>query len=198
MTNTAILMAIEGELARIEANVADLRQKVFAALQQMDGPAPRAAATSPNDPDLPVHLTTKGAYHPRGFWFRGKFQRCDACVDIYTGLLRAIAHDDPEALPRTAAELRRHGRTRSYLATSSLQLFQDKTEDWARGHSRRLVDGWFLDINLGPDAMKRLMRRILRVNGLREVTDVVIFWNRTPVRPSSPPHPVSSASPSTH
>ncbi|MCU0694836.1 MAG: hypothetical protein MUF54_25975, partial [Polyangiaceae bacterium] len=112
--------------------------------------------------------------------------------------LRAIAKDEPEALTRTAAELHRCGRTRTYLATSREHLFRNQTEQWARAHSRRIVEGWFADSNLGLDTMKKLTRRILRANGLREGIEVVILWNRTPAQPAPSQQSSGSAATATH
>jgi len=198
MTNQAILSAIENELVRVEGYIANLRQKVHAALQQTTETTLGTTPPPLGMPTLPVHLTTGGAFHPRGFWYRGTFQRCDTYIDIYTGLLRAIALANPDALPRTADTLRRFGRTRTYLATDRAQLFQDQTPEWARSHSLSIADGWFADTNLGLVTMKKLMRRILRANGLREGTDTVIVWDRTPVNPASPPQLLNHATPARH
>ena len=198
MTNQAILSAIESELVRVESHLAQLRQKVHALLQESPTMPNSERALVAATPSLPVSLTTIGAFHPRGFWYRGTFRQCNAYIDIYTGLLRAIAIADPDALPRTAEALRRFGRTRTYLATDRTQLFQDQAPEWARSHSLSIADGWFVDTNLGLVTMKKLTRRILQANGLREGTDVVIFWNRTPVHPASPPQSSRGATPASH
>ena len=198
MTNQTILSAIESELVRVESYVADLRQKVRAALNQIETPPRGATPAAPEAPTLPVYLTTKGVFHPRGFWYRGTFQRCAAYIDIYVELLRAIAKDEPESLTRTAAELHRYGRTRTYLATSREVLFRNQTEQWARAHSRRIVEGWFADSNLGLDTMKKLTRRILRVNGLQEGVERRDPWDRTPAQPASPQQSLSSATRARH
>lgn len=198
MTNQAILSAIESELVRVESHVADLRQKVRAALRQNETPPRGATTAAPEAPTLPAYLTTKGVFHPRGFWYRGTFRPCAAYIDIYVELLRAIAKDEPEALTRTAAELHRCGRTRTYLATSREQLFRNQTEQWARAHSRRIVEGWFADSNHSLDTMKKLTRRILRVNGLQEGIDVVILWDRTSAQPASLQQSSSSAPQARH
>jgi hypothetical protein len=108
------------------------------------------------------------------------FQRCHSYIDIYVGLLRATARDSSDAMPRTSAALRRHGRTRSYLAPEPAQLFQDQSAEWARSHSNRIIDGWYADTNLSLKLKKRLLRIILRANGLRKGTDVVVIWRNTP------------------
>jgi hypothetical protein len=198
MTDYTILSAVESEISRVEGYLVTLRQKVHAALEQLQVAGGVATYSSAEGPALPICLTTNGAFHPRGLWYRGTFRPCGTYIDIYTGLLRAIAQHDPEALPRTAAELRRHGRTRTYLAPSREQLFHNQTPDWARAHSRPIAEGWFADTNLGLDALKKLTRRILRANGLREGTDVVIFWERTPVRPAQRRPTPSAATQSQH
>ena len=198
MTNQAILSAIENELVRVEGNIADLRQKVHAALQQNTEATLGTTPPSPKMPSLPVHLTTSGAFHPRGFWYRGTFRQCSTYIDIYTGLLRRIALAEPDALPRTAEAMRRFGRTRTYPAKDRTQLFQDRTPEWARSHSISIADGWFVDTNLGFVAIKKLTRRMLQANGLREGADIVIVWDRTPVRPASPPQSSGSATPARH
>lgn len=198
MTNQAILSAIESELVRVESYVAHLRQKVHALMQESPTTPNSGHAFAATTPSLPVNLTTSGAFHPRGFWYRGTFRQCNAYIDIYTGLLRAIALADPDSLPRTAAALRRFGRTRTYLAKDRTQLFQDQTPEWARSHSISIADGWFVDTNLGLVTMKKLMRRILQANGLREGTDIVILWDRAPVRLASPQQSSSSAPQARH
>jgi len=194
MTNLAILSAIEAELVRVEGYIANLRQKVHAALQQTTNATP----ATPTTPTLPIYLTTSGAFHPRGFWYRGTFRLCNAYIDVYIGLLRAIALTEPDALPRTAQALRHFGRTRTYLATSPEQLFQHQTAKWARSHSIQVAEGWYADTNLSLVTMRRLTRRILQTNGLRDGTDVVILWNRTPVQSVPPQNSSVGVSRSTH
>lgn len=181
MTNPAVLSAIDAELVRVENYVAQLRQKVRALLPDNSTVQGHQTAGPDTTPTLPVNLTTHGAFHPRGFCFRGTFQRCDSYIDIYLGLLRSIARHMPDAMQRTAFALQRHGRIRRYLAPEPAQLFQGKTADWARSHSCRVVDGWYADTNLSLNTMRQQVRRILRANGLCEGTDVVIVWNRRPV-----------------
>lgn len=184
MTDHAVLFSIEQELSRAETNLANLRLKVHATLEQLSAVA---SSAPPTHPTLPVYLTTKGAFRPRGFWYRGTFRQCGACIDIYVGVLRTLAQHDDDAMRRTAEGLRRYGRTRTYLATSCEQLFRNQPADWAHAHSRRIAEGWYADTNLGLAAMRKLMRRILKLNGLVEGTDIVILWNRSPIDMAAAP-----------
>lgn len=181
MTDTAILSAIDQELASVEGNVAKLRQKVRAIMQGGSAASDARENVDPDAPMLPVVLTQKGAFHPRGFWFGGAFHHCWTQIDIYIGLLRAIAEVSQEALPRAAAALRLRAHSRSYLATDPTQLFRGQTPEWARAHSRPVADGWYADTNLSLELKKQLIRRVLQANALREGADVIIVWTRTPV-----------------
>ncbi len=178
MTNHAILSAIENELVRVENHVAQLRQKIHALSQDATTTLHMESAEAAGTPVLPVDLTPRGAFHPRGFLYRGIFHRCSTQIDIYIGLLRAIASGSQNAMARTAAALKCGTQTRSFLATCPTQLFKSQTPDWAAGHSRRVIEGWYADTNLSLQLKKKLIRRILRANDLREGSDVVIVWAR--------------------
>ena len=95
MTNLAILEAIGHELVSIERSVAQLRERIHLlakeASVETEGRQPDPSGT----PQLPVVLTSNGAFHPRGFWHRGNFHRCSTQIDVYIGLLRAIAFSFP-------------------------------------------------------------------------------------------------------
>lgn len=179
MTNPEVFAAIEGEITRIEGYLAALREKVHVLRVTMTS-TPGESHSSLAAPRIPVYLTSKGAVHPAGFWFGDAFHPCSSQIDIYIGLLRAIAKHSEEALPRGAGALRDLGHSRCYLATDRTQLFPSQTEDWAHAHSRRVVEGWYADTNLSLELKQRLLRRVFRANGLREGTDVVILWRSTP------------------
>lgn len=179
MTHQAVLSAIEQELVRLEGYVSSLREKLHV-LQAAARANSADEIESSALPEIPVYLTSKGAIHPSGFWFAGVFHRCNSQIDIYIGLLRALAQRSDDALPRAAAALRGLGHSRCYLATDRALLFPSQNDEWRRAHSRRVVDGWYADSNLSLALKQRLLRRIFRDSGLREGVDVVIFWRNTP------------------
>lgn len=186
MTSHAIFTTIESELARAEGVLAELRQKVRALLPESSPGFNIDDGRAATAPVLPVDLTSSGAIHPRGFWFRGAFHQCHSYIAIYIGLLRAIAQHSPTAMSSTAAELRRYGRSRAYLAQRPEQLFRSRPAAWARDHSKLVVDGWYVDTNLSLSSIKKLIRRVLGANALRERVDVVFVWSRQPAYATKP------------
>jgi hypothetical protein len=178
VTHPEVFAAIESEISRIEGYLATLREKVHA-LRATTASAPGEIQGSVSEPCIPVYLTSRGAVHPSGFWLAGEFHPCSSQIGIYIGLLRAMAQHSEDALPRAAGALRELGHSRCYLATERRQLFPSQPEEWARAHSRRVAEGWYADTNLNLELKQRLIRRILRANGLREGLDVVIFWRNT-------------------
>ncbi len=183
MSDSAILAAIESELVRVEGYVANLRSKIRSLRQDIAPPRGNPATNAPANPSLPVDLTTAGALHPRGFWYGGTFRRCSTQIDVYLGLLRAIAKSSDDAMPRAAAALHRGGRSRRYIANNPFALFRSRTPTWAAQHSAHIVEGWYADTNLSLDQKKQLIRDVLRAAGLRDGIDVVIVWHRTPAVP---------------
>ena len=178
MTHQAVLSAIEQELVCLEGYVSSLREKLQAL--QVAAPTDSAGTTETRRlPEIPVYLTSRGAIHPSGFWFAGVFHQCTSQIDIYIGLLRALAQRSDDALPRAAAALRGLGHSRCYLAPDRALLCPSQTDEWRRAHSRRVVDGWYADSNLSLALKQRLLRRIFRASGIREGVDVVILWQNT-------------------
>lgn len=199
MKNTTVLSTIDQELASLEAHVAQLRQKVQALVEGGSVSADAGTALDREAPVLPVVLTRQGAFHPKGFWYRGSFKQCSTQIGIYLGLLRAIAHESGASMERTAAALRRRGaRSRAYLAPEPSQLFKGKTPEWIRAHSRRVVDGWYADTNLSLELKTQLVRHILRASDLRDGVDVAIVWSRVRAQAKSPSSSRESAHERSH
>lgn len=187
MTNIAIVSAIDRELASLERGLVELRKRVRALVIPGSSAALVPEAEQPASPTVPVDLTARGAFHPRGFWYRGAFHRCSAQIDVYIGLLRAIGQESDDAMPRTAAALRLGGaRSRVYVATDPSKLFRQKSPEWVRAHSRRVADGWYADTNLSLKLKKQLVRKILRANDLRDGIDVTLVWARTRISTAKP------------
>lgn len=200
MTTRLPLPLVEGALERLEESVARLRRTVQVMRESQASVTADAALTGQPTPAIPIDLTQRGAFQPQGFWYRGRFRRCDTQVAVYRGVLECLARDMPEALPMIAQQLQAHGRLRRYLARTPEQLFPGHSPQWAQDHSVQIIEGWYADTNLSLDQKQTLLRRVLQAAGLQRGTDVVLVWGRTPVRSDAggAPTPHAEAATASH
>lgn len=102
-------------------------------------------------------------------------------IDIHADLLRRLWTDFPERREAMAAAMGVHGTTRAYVARTREELFPGQALAWATRYSRTLVDGWYLDTNLGRERMQRVLPAAVRAAGLAWGQEVKAYWRATPV-----------------
>jgi hypothetical protein len=112
----------------------------------------------------------------RGFEFRGQFFAGWACIGIYLELMQRLWTEFPDGREAMASAANRNSRSRAYVARARGDLFQGKSAEWARRHSRRLVDDWFVDTNMNPDQMQAILKSMVTAAGLEWGKDVNVNW----------------------
>ena len=75
-----------------------------------------------------------------------------------------------------ASAANRNSRSRAYVARAREKLFQGKTAEWTRRHSRRLIDDWVVDTNMNPGQMRAILKSIVTAVGLVWGRDVNVNW----------------------
>lgn len=84
--------------------------------------------------------------------------------------------DFPEHRDAMAAAAKQNSRSRTYVARTSEELFHGQSAEWSRRHSRMLVEGWFIDTNMNPKQMQKILRSAVAVVGLEWGKDVKVVW----------------------
>jgi hypothetical protein len=117
----------------------------------------------------------------RGFEYRGSFAAHPSCIAIHVNLLRCLWTEFPYRRDEMAAALSSSGRSRSYVARNREGLFHGQPSVWALRHSRPLLDGWYVDTNMNPLQMQKILKVVVAVAGLKWGEDVRVFWRPTVV-----------------
>ena len=117
----------------------------------------------------------------RGFEYRGKHVPCWSYIDIHTSLLERLWVDFPERREAMASAVARCGASRNYVATSPQNLFPRRSLPWTQRFSRRLVEGWYVDTNLNPERMRRILPVATAAARLTWGQDVKVYWHSTKV-----------------
>jgi hypothetical protein len=117
----------------------------------------------------------------RGLEYRGVFAGHGSCIAIHLDVLRHLWTEFPERQEEMVRALRFNGRSRTYVARTREELFRGQTAAWVLRHSRVLVDGWYVDTNMNPQQMQKILREVVAVAGLKWGEDVKVFWRPTQV-----------------
>jgi hypothetical protein len=112
----------------------------------------------------------------RGIEFRGQFFAGWSCIGIYLELMHRLWTEFPDGREAMASAANRNSRSRAYVARARGDLFQGKSAEWTRRHSRRLVDDWFVDTNMNPDQMQAILKSMVTAAGLEWGRDVNVDW----------------------
>lgn len=115
-----------------------------------------------------------------GLEYRGSVFTHWHYIDIHTDLLRRLWTDFPDHREAMAKAMGCYGTTRTYVATTLAELFPARSTAWAQRHSRVLVEGWYVDVNLNPERMRRILPAAVKAAGLKWGKDVKIYWRATP------------------
>jgi hypothetical protein len=158
--------ALEREVSSMRARMRLVEPRYEAMTEQLD------RITTPGSRAQPEPPETRG----RGYEFRGQFFRARTCIEIHGALMEKLWTEFPEQRPAMAEAAARDSRSRSYIARRPEDLFRDRSADWSRRHSRRLVDGWFIDINMNPKQMQAILKSVVAAAGLLWGKDVKVMW----------------------
>jgi hypothetical protein len=158
--------ALEREVCSTRERLKILEPQYAAMTEQLD------RITSPVHRIRPEPLKISS----RGFEFRGQFVAQWSCIGIHRALMRRLWTEFPQHRDAMAKAAGRTGRSRSYVARTPVDLFPDRSPEWSRQHSCRLMDGWFIDTNMNPKQMRTILRSVVAAAGLEWGKDVKVVW----------------------
>lgn len=69
------------------------------------------------------------------------------------------------------------GYNRRYVATDRARLFDFKPFGWIMRFSEELYDGWYIDTNVTPKRIRRILPLAVRAAGLEWNNDIAINWD---------------------
>ena len=164
------------ELEQIESAIR-ASQKWFTTLQdRREALTAKLEHIKPPQP-VPPRLVTKTIR--RGFEYRGIVYEHWNYIDIHIDLLRRSWTDFSDRREAMARAMGSCGRKRTYVAKTPVELFLGQPLAFANKHSRTLVDDWYVDTNLNPNLMRRILPDAVAAAGLSLGRDVKINWKRT-------------------
>lgn len=158
--------AIEREVCSLRTRLTTLEPRYAVLTEQLD------RVTRPSSKLEPE----KSQVRRRGFEYRGQFFAGWSCIGIYLDLMHRLWTDFPDVRKTMAVAANSNSRSRSYVARVPGDLFQGKSAEWTRRHSRRLVDDWFVDTNMNPGQMQAILRSMVTAAGLKWSRDVNVNW----------------------
>lgn len=103
----------------------------------------------------------------RGLEYRSEIVVKWTFIDIHLFILRRLWSDFPDRRDAMATAMAMRGTSRRYVAKSPVELFEAKSEQWARQYRAPLADGWYADTNLNAERMKAILPAAARAAGLR-------------------------------
>lgn len=112
-----------------------------------------------------------------GYKFGDEFTSCTCCLDIWRKLLGKLWNDYPEKREIMAASAKRFGYNRKYISSDRKNLFRGKSDWWIRKHSRELSDGWYLDVNVTPERIHKILPSVVSSAGLKWGEDITVIWD---------------------
>lgn len=114
----------------------------------------------------------------RGLEYRGEMYEHRYNIDIHIDLLCRLWIEFSDHREAMAQAMGSHGRKRTYVAKTPTELFPSQPLAFAKKHSRKLVDNWYIDTNLNPTQMRRILPVAVAAVGLSLGKDVKINWQR--------------------
>ena len=111
-----------------------------------------------------------------GVMYRGEWIAHTKFIDIHKCLLRKLWIDFPDRRYAMALAMGRLGTSRVYVVPSIGELFPSRQARWGRKFSCRLVDEWYVDTNVNPERIKKLLAEAVNTAGLMLGKDVIINW----------------------
>lgn len=112
-----------------------------------------------------------------GYFYKNEFYPCAYYLEMYRKLLKRLFMDFPEKRENMACSVRWRRCTRRFIADQREILFHNSKDlRWVRKHSKTLVDGWYIDNNVMPDRINKILPQVVRAAGLVWETDVLVIW----------------------
>lgn len=125
-----------------------------------------------------LHPRAKIRYERKtGYRYKNEFYPCGSYLEMHRKLLRHLFIDFPEKRDAMVSSLWRIGYNRSYIAETREELFHKSMNPRSvRKYSRPLVDGWYIDVNVTPERINKILPRVVQAAGLIWEADVSIIW----------------------
>lgn len=111
-----------------------------------------------------------------GFEYMGDFVPCASCLGIHRKLLMRLFKDFPEKREIIVERVNRLGYNRIYISNEREDLFHKKDLCWIRKHSEALLDGWYIDKNVNPERIHKILPVAVSAAGLTWDADVRVIW----------------------
>lgn len=109
-----------------------------------------------------------------GFEYRGEMLRRWNYIDIHIDLFSRLWIEFPDR--RETMALRRLVILEGRAHMDAGQTVSGKSLTWVQQHSRRLVDDWYMDTNLNPERMRRILQAPVKAAGLKWGEEVRVYW----------------------
>lgn len=106
----------------------------------------------------------------------GEFIVCSCCLDIWRKLLRRLWVDFPDKREMMAASAKKFGYNRTYISRQRENLFLGGNDRRIKKYSRELYDGWYMDVNVTPERIHKIMPSVVSSAGLKWGVDVIVTW----------------------
>lgn len=112
----------------------------------------------------------------KGFFYRGEFTECHTSVGLYRQVMRILWRDFPDRQEAMAIAMGGAGYNRRYVSKDRNSLFEYKSRSWTIKFSEVLCEGWYIDTNVTPLRITRILPLAIRAAGLDGNSDIVINW----------------------
>lgn len=159
-STTKTILAMESLLARLVDKQSSLAATLDALTKPVAVPLP------------PPRKETR-----KGFSYRGEFSYCNTCVGLHRQVLRMLWQEFPSRQEAMAAAVSNAGYNRCYIASDRNNLFLLKSRRWTMKFSEEFFPGWYMDTNVTPERIKRILPLIVRAAGLEWNKDFAMNWN---------------------
>ena len=127
-------------------------------------------------PVSPLLATLKSVQAGKGFTYRGELIACRTCISLHCQALRKLWQEFPDRQELMAAAVANAGYNRCYVARDRDNLFQFKSRRWVLKFSREFFPGWYMDTNVTPERIKRILPLAVRAAGLEWGKDFAVNW----------------------
>ncbi len=125
----------------------------------------------------PAVAPTKLMETRKGFFYRGEFTECHTSIGLYRQVMRFLWRDFPDRQEAMAVAMGGAGYNRRYISRDRNSLFEFKPRSWTVKFSEKLCEGWYIDTNVTPLRITRILPLAIRAAGLEWNTDIAINWD---------------------
>lgn len=110
-----------------------------------------------------------------GYEYKNEFIPCASYLDVYRNFLFQLWEDFPEKRESMAAAAKRLGNNRKYIACDRAGLFKGKDNCWVKKYSKKLTDGWYIDTNVVPERIQKILPAVIGAAGMKWGLDARII-----------------------